>query len=72
MPNWLIRIHDGDAYMYKRKYWMNLIAVPWAISGGTTRLVMSNNKNDVLTEALTNILLEDPEAEIQISFKPWS
>ena len=69
---WLIRINNGVAYVYQRKYWMGLIAIPWAVTGGTGTLFTSDSHSNVLDSAMTYILEKDLDASIQIDFKPWS
>jgi len=69
---WLIRIQNGTAYVYQRKYWMGIIAVPWAFTGGTSTLFTPDTHSEVLDSAMTYILEKDLDASIQIDFKPWS
>jgi len=50
---------------------MGLIAIPWAVTGGTGTLFTSDSHSNVLDSAMTYILEKDLDASIQINFKPW-
>ena len=70
--NWQIAIEDGVAYIYKRKYWLGLWAVPWAFNGGAYKIRTPDAHEDVLAAAIQYVLDQDNEAVIQLNFIPWS
>jgi hypothetical protein len=72
MTNWLIRINNGIAYVYQRKFWMGAIAVPWVFTGGTNIVFTPDSHDDVLKASMEYILLKDLYANMQINFQPWS
>lgn len=71
MSTWLIRMHNGVAYIYKRKYWMNMIAVPWRFAGGTNIIRTPDIHNDVGGAALSYISKLDATASVEIRFESW-
>lgn len=72
MSGWLIRIQNGAAYIWKRKFFFGMIAIPWALHGGT-RIIRTPLENLDVVEAATDYILEqDPHATILITYKPWT
>jgi len=63
---WLIRLQHGSAYIWKRKYFLGFIAIPWAFHGGTTIIRTPDNNDDVLDAAFRYIKLKTPNATVTV------
>jgi len=68
--NWQIIVEEEAAYIYKRKYWLGLFAVPWAFSGGTYKFRTPDAHDDVVVAAIQYVNSQDPDAVIQLEFGP--
>lgn len=68
--NWQIIVEEEAAYIYKRTYWMGLVAVPWSLSGGTYKIRTPDAHEDVLKASIQYVKSKDPDAVIQIEFGP--
>lgn len=66
--NWQIIVEEEAAYIYERRYWMGLIAIPWAFSGGTYKIRTPDAHEDVLVAAIKYVKKQDEDAIIQIEF----
>jgi len=56
MSNWLIRFNDtGSALIWRRKYFLGLVAIPWSLHGGTRIIRTPDCNNNVLEAALEYI-----------------
>ena len=65
MTYWRVRIaHHGTAYIWQRKYFMGLIAIPWRYHGGTDIIMTQDKHDDVLKAALDYIFNKDPDSAI--------
>lgn len=69
MSNWLIEVRNGVAYIYKRKYWLGLIAIPFYFSGGT-RIVRTPDANkDVVVAAINYVYEKDELPNLKIIWR---
>jgi len=66
MSGWLIRLENGSALIWKRKFFFGLIAIPWALHGGTDIIRTSDVNEDVLLAALEYIASQEKEANILV------
>ena len=67
--SWLIRLQNGSAYIWKRKYFLGLVAVPWALHGGTNIIRTPDCNTDVLTAAFDYISDRTPEANVTVKLE---
>lgn len=63
---WLIRMQNKSAYVWKRKYFLGLIAIPWYFHGGTNIIFSPDEDEKVIKKALTYIRDLDTHANITI------
>ena len=64
---WLIRLNaTGSALIWKRKYFLGLIAIPWAFHGGSLIIRTPDKHDDVLSAAFDYINKKSPCANITV------
>jgi len=66
MSDWLIRIHNDVAYIWKRKFFCGVFAIPWKFHGGTDIIRTPDDNNDVLAAAIAYIKHIDATADITV------
>jgi len=66
MSDWLIRIQNGVAYIWKRKFFCGVFAIPWQFHGGTDIIRTPDDNDDVLAAAIAYIKHIDGNADITV------
>ena len=66
---WLIRLQNGSAYIWKRKYFLGLIAIPWAYHGGTDIIRTPDAHDDVLVAAFNYINCQSLAANVTVELE---
>lgn len=66
---WLIRLQNGSAYIWKRKYFLGLIAIPWALHGGTDIVRTPDAHDDVLQAAFNYINCQSLGATVTVELE---
>jgi len=70
MNNWLIRLQlPGGALIWKRKFLWGMIAIPWALHGGTSLVRTGADTDEALTRAIEYINAQDKHPSITVT---WS
>ena len=66
MTGWLIRLENGNALIWKRKFFLGMIAIPWAYHGGTDIVRTPDVNEDVILAALEYIASQTAKADITV------
>jgi len=66
MSDWLIRMNNGTAYIWKRKFFCGVFAIPWKFHGGTDIIRTPDNNSDALAVAIAYIKHINESADITV------
>lgn len=69
MNGWLIRLQTpGSALIWKRKFFCGMIAIPWALHGGTSIVRTADDTDMALTKAIEYINTQDKDPSITVTW----
>jgi len=69
MSGWLIRFSkNGSALIWKRKFFFGLIAIPWALHGGTNIIRTTDGDKEALLMTLEYIKSQDKNADVLLKW----
>lgn len=66
--DWLIRVQNKVAYVWKRKFILGMIPIPWALHGGTKTIFTPDTGKDVVVRAMTYINEQQYNANITVEW----
>jgi len=66
LSGWLIRFENGNALIWKRKFFLGMIAIPWALHGGTNIIRTQDANEDVLLAAFEYVSSQEKKADITV------
>jgi len=70
MTSWLIRLQlPGSALIWKRQFLWGMVAIPWALHGGTSIVSTGADTDKALARAIEYIKAQDKEPNITVT---WS
>ena len=67
MTGWLIRVKHGTGYIWKRKFFLGIIAIPWFFHGGTRIIMTPDINKDVILASIEYIYSQDSEPSITLT-----
>lgn len=66
LSGWLIRFENGNTLIWKRKFFFGMVAIPWAMHGGTNIIRTRDAHDDVLLAAFEYIVSQERKANITV------
>lgn len=66
---WLIRYKRGVSYIWKRKYFLGLFAIPWSLHGGTNTIRTPDVHENTIFAAIEYIEAQSSYPNITIQYE---